>query len=151
MATVDAIAHSPRIALAGGSLLAAASLFALPSYYSAPKQPYQEAIHYLESARTDGQEIVVVFPTAKAMEYYLQRDSIPYRGRYRWVETATDYGRVTSSPAIGRAILVTSLFRVLRSTEPAVADQIEKEWVPVRTFRGTLGDGNITLWKRRSS
>jgi hypothetical protein len=39
---------------------------------------------------------------------------------------------------------------VLRADLPAVAERIERDWRPLRNFAGTIGDGDITVWVRKT-
>jgi hypothetical protein len=158
MATVDAFANFTRlnfisraparaVVLGMSGALALGSILTLPSYYSAPKQPYRQAIAYLENTRADHSTVVVMFPAAGGFRYYLGREHADTTD-YRFVATVNEYDGAVQGD--NRQVVVTSLFRVLRSTLPSLATRIESDWVPVRSFRGTLGDGGITVWRRRS-
>ena len=162
MATVDAIARSGRLprffarfssralTLGASVLFAAVSALALPSYYSAPKQPYRQAIHYLERTKGEDDRVIAVFPVAGGLKYYLGREGVTDLSPYRFVETMAAYDSAVQNRLSASDVLVTSLFRVLRSTTPPLAEVIERDWEPVRGFRGTLGDGSITLWRKRT-
>lgn len=146
MATIDAILRVPRLALGAGAIVAAASMALLPSYYTAPKQPYREAIAFLESSVPEG-NVVVPYPAASGFQYYVSRESLRDSARYRFAQTGVAYDSAAADPRA--QTMATTLFRVTRSAEPGVAERIEREWQPVRSFRGTLGDGNVVIWKRR--
>lgn len=135
-------------ALAFSSAIAAASLMALPSYYSAPKQPYRQAIRHIESQRRMHREVIVVYPATGAFRYYLPREGVRDTQGYHFVTSAAAYDSSLANVTGRRAVLVTTLFRVLQSESPAVATRITREWKEVRSFRGTLGGGSIVLWER---
>ncbi len=160
MATVDALAYSRRrpgflsripsryLSLGFCAVLTVASVLTLPGYYSAPKQPYRQTIRYLREAEPQS-DVIVVFPGAGGFQYYLAREGVD-AANYHYVMTMAEYDLAMRSSRIGRGVLATTLFRVLRSTSPPLAEKIEEEWVPVRSFRGTLGDGGITLWRKKA-
>lgn len=162
MATVDAAGHylarrhvmrnsraTLAVLVAGGSL-AAVSLLALPSYYAAPKQPYRSAIRRIEAARTPGAHVIVVFPAGGGFRYYLPREHVVDTSRYHFVETPAAYDSAMRAAGSGETLLVTTLFRVLRSTSPVLADRIAGEWVAATVLRGTVGDGGISIWRQRT-
>jgi hypothetical protein len=138
-----------RAMLIGVSAVACVvSVLALPSYYSAPKQPYRATLRRLEAQPRAGERVILVFPAAGGFRYYLARQSVD-TARYRFVTTAADYDSVYAPPFRSEDRLVTTLFRVLRSTEPALADRVERDWVPSSVLRGTLGGGDMTIWRPR--
>lgn len=161
MATVDAIARSRRrpgfltrvpsrvLALGLSAILAVASALTLPAYYSAPKQPYRQAIRHLETTKTAQSDVIVIYPAVGGFRYYLRQEAVPDSLAYHFVNTMADYDFALQSGDAGRQLLATTLFRVLRSSTPLLAERVEREWVPVKTFRGTLGDGNVMVWRRR--
>ena len=160
MATVDAITHSPRrpgflsripsrfLTLGFSAVLAIVSLLTLPAYYSAPKQPYRQAIKYLDGSTGPQADVIVVFPAVGGFRYYLSREHVDTTS-YHFVTTMADYDSALVSIVSRREVLATTLPRVLRSTTPPLAERIERDWVPFQTFRGTLGGGSITLWRKR--
>jgi uncharacterized membrane protein len=150
MATVDAFIRSPRIALAAGAALAALSVFALPSYYSAPKQPFRAAISYIESVRKPEQKVIVAYPASRGIRFYVMRDSTADLSNYLMQYNRAAFAPIMANPSSKDALLVTTLFHALRSDEPEVAATIEREWAPFQNFRGTLGGGNITIWRRKT-
>lgn len=142
---------SRNLVLGLSTALAGLSLLALPAYYSTPKQPYRKAIAQLETTWKDGDRVVVAYPAITGIEYYLERDRSPISGAFVFVRTPGALDSAEARAANGRVRLVTTLFRVLRSESPAFAAQILRDWVPVTTLRGTLGDGDINIWHRRAT
>ena len=138
------------VSLAIAVLLSGVSLLALPRYYSAPKQPYRSAIRHLEKVRGED-NVFVIFPGVGGFRYYLGRESVSDTAAYHYVSSVPEYAAALDSIGAADAFLTTTLFRVMRTSTPDLAERIEREWVPVRQFRGTLGDGTITVWRRRSA
>ncbi len=131
--------------------LSAASLLALPRYYSAPKQPYRSAIRYVEVQRRSGDDVVVVYPAVGGFRYYLPREGVNDTRAYHFVTDASDYDSALRSLAADKGLLVTTLFRVLHSASPELTQRIDQDWVAVTVFRGTLGGGGMTIWRRRGA
>lgn len=137
------------IALGSAAVLSAISLIALPGYYSAPKQPYRSAIRHVERQRSAGADVMVVFPAVGGIRYYLPREGVTDTAGYHFVTTPSDYRVAMDSIGTGSATLVTTLFRVLHSMTPPLAESIRTDWVEQTRFRGTLGGGDMTVWRRR--
>ena len=148
MATIEMLLVQPRRALAAGILISALSLALLPSYYTAPKQPWRAAIAFLESEHRD-RAVIVPYPAARGFRYYVTRTGLSDSARYHYVFTPGQYDSALADPR--QKVLATTLFRVLREADPITADRIEKEWDPARTVRGTLGDGNIVIWTPKAT
>ncbi len=139
-----------KAALGVTTILALISLLALPGYYSAPKQPYRAAIRYIENER-DGEAVTVVFPAVGGFRYYLAKEKVSDTATYHFVGNMTEYEAVLTSLRPGEGLLATTLFRVLRSGSDTLADRITRDWVAVKTFRGTVGGGDISVWRRRDA
>ena len=48
-----------------------------------------------------------------------------------------------------RVLLATTLWRILRIRSPSLAARIERDWQVSRVFPGTVGGGEITVWRLR--
>lgn len=164
MASIDAVGARLSAKLAPGSRLrrgtiilsasalpGALSLLALPAYYAAPKQAYRAAIRYIEAQRGAAEQVIVVYPAVGGFRYYLGKQGVRDTADYRFVTTASEYQSAFQSLHPRQGLLTTTLLRVLRSDTPLLADRIIRDWVPVRTFRGTVGDGDILVWRRAAT
>lgn len=139
----------PRRAALLGALLALASLMSLPRYYAIPKQPYRATLAYLQTIRQPETKVVVVYVAQTGFRYYVPRVGMGSTQDFAYARTPAEFDSLVA-PQMGQVILVTTLRRVLRADVPVVADRIEREWRPLRNFAGTIGDGDITVWVRRT-
>jgi hypothetical protein len=129
-------------------LLSAASLAALPSYYATPKQPYRSALGYVEAARRpDGLVIQIHF--AAAMRYYLGHAGIVEGTDYFQARTVETLDAILAAHPKRPVWLVTTFPRALRATVPDLDARIKRDWEIERRFKGTVGDGDIYVWKER--
>lgn len=141
-------ASHPRRAAVLSALLVVASVASLPRYYRIPKQPYRAALAYLETIRRPGERVVVVHAAQGGIRYYVQRMRLSSPGDYVYARTLVSFDSLASAQK-GNTFLVTTFPRALRADLPDIADRIERDWRPRRTFAGTIGDGDITIWARR--
>jgi 4-amino-4-deoxy-L-arabinose transferase-like glycosyltransferase len=141
-------ASHPRRAAVLGALLVVASIASLPRYYRIPKQPYRAALAYLETIRRPGERVVVVYAAAGGIRYYVKRTGVTSPEDYVYARTLVSFDSLASKQK-GGTFLVTTFPRALRADLPDIADHIERDWRPRRSFAGTIGDGDITVWARR--
>ncbi len=134
----------------GGALfLCAALALPLTAYYGVPKQPYREAVASAIAARQGG--IVVAVYTAQAgVRYYgvehaegaplIEGDTI------RYARTAAALEGIERMADGRRLVLVTTFERALRVGQPRLDALVRSGWRPAATFRGSVGDGDVTVW-----
>jgi len=129
---------------------AAASLAALPAYYATPKQPFREAVAWVDRARAPGDIVLAIQNATSGVEFY--------GTRIGWTE-GRDFTSVRSVPALdeqltahpaGSVWLLVTFPRALRLDLPDLDARIRTEWTIVREFPATIGDGAVTIWRRRS-
>jgi len=138
-----------RLVAGTAAVLAGASLLALPSYYAAPKQPYRAALNYIDGPLSGADPVIVVYPATGGFQYYLRKAKVRDSSRFRFVQSPAGLDSALAAQPDGRSVLVTTLFRALRAESSDLADLIERDWIPVAVFRGTLGDGDIRIWRQR--
>jgi hypothetical protein len=144
-ASIRNAAH-PRRAGIVGFCLAFASLFTLPAYYRTPKQPYRAAIQYIESVRTPGEPVVVIYAAGTGMKYYTRRLGVSGEHKYEYTRTLSAFDSLTRS---GKALVVTTFPRVIRADLPDVSRRLSTDWYPQRVFPATIGGGEITVWSKK--
>jgi mannosyltransferase len=141
-------ASAGRLTVAVVSLAALASIAALPAYYATPKQPYREAVAWLDAARAPGDAILAIQNAQSGVEFYGRRIG--------WKE-GTDFVAVRSVSALDEQVaahphgvvwLMVTFPRALRIDLPELDARIRAKWTEVRQLRGTIGDGDITIWRR---
>jgi len=139
----------PRRAAVVGSLVAFASLMSLPRYYATPKQPYRATLAYLETVRQPFEKVVFVYAAEMGFRYYVAKVGVRSPEDYVYTHTREGFDSLVA-PERGPVMVVTTLRRVLRAELPVVAARLEQEWRPVRNFAGTIGDGDITVWVKKT-
>jgi mannosyltransferase len=112
----------------------AASGFALIQNYRYPKQDFEGAIRFVESARQAGDNVVTAGATTFPLSQYYEK---PWKG----VETADQLRALCRQSS---AVWVVYTFpRYLAAAAPQVDEIIRKDFTVVRVFHGTVGDGDV--------
>jgi hypothetical protein len=57
--------------------------------------------------------------------------------------------KVLSSSSQEESFVVTTLPRFLRLRKPDLDARIQQDWQVIRSFPGTIGDGQISVWTSR--
>ena len=139
----------PRLATAGlVALVVAVSAGSLQYYYSTPKQAYRASIEYIESER-NGDELVIVVDLAEQGYRYYSSQLGANQESYRYVRSVEELDRVIST-SNQETILVTTLPRFLRLRKPELDSRIQEGWEMDRSFPGTIGNGQISVWTSNS-
>jgi mannosyltransferase len=147
-AEAPAVRH-PRRAVLLGALLAIASLISLRRYYNTPKQPYRAALAFLEQTRRPGEKFLIIYAAEQGFRYYVPKIATSNRDAYVYVRTQTSFDSVVLLTHANDRV-VTTFPRVLRADVPELAHRIEKDWHPQRSLPATIGDGEITIWEKKS-
>lgn len=133
----------PRFGMSGETLGTAAvgvlligSAAALPLNYRWPKQDYDGAMRFVESARRDGDRVVTAgYP---AMAAYVLLNEKPWP---RMMSAA----ELRDARAGGRVWMVYAFPRYVERGEPDVWAVIQRECDVQRVFRGTVGGGDVVV------
>jgi hypothetical protein len=143
-------ALAPRVATAALVLLVlAVSLASLRYYYTTPKQAYRASIEYIESERTDGEPVIVVDLAEQGYRYYGDLMGTRKEGDYYFVHSVEELDKVLSTSSQEESYVVTTLPRFLRLRKPDLDARIQQDWQVIRSFPGTIGDGQISVWTSR--
>ena len=129
-------------------LAAAGAASGLPRLYTLPKQAFRASIQYLEAERKPDEIVIVIHLAEKGYRYYGKRFGLKEGKDYFFVRSVEALEAVLSSHDGKRSFLVTTLSHPLRINYPDLDARIAKDWVVARTFPGTIGDGEITIWKQ---
>ncbi|HEY3824792.1 MAG TPA: glycosyltransferase family 39 protein [Bryobacteraceae bacterium] len=115
------------------TILLAASAYSLIANYRYPKQDYEGAIRFVETAKKN--EVVL---TAGAATY-------PLRQYYAkpWDSVETPEKLKTICKGDQPVWVVYTMPRYLEAAAPGVMEMIRKEFTVIRVFHGTLGDGDV--------
>jgi hypothetical protein len=116
--------------LAGAVLASGLSLI---PYYRTPKQDYTGALAFVKATRRPADSIVAVDLAAVGCRYYSPD--------IRAANTVSELERIRAE---GQPVWLLYTFpRSLRARFPQLATYIEEHYTIVRTFAGTVGDGEI--------
>lgn len=129
-------------------IIASFFLSTLRYYYRYPKQDYSGAISYVEPLRAPDGLVVVLHVAEAGFRFYGERLGTDQEHGYAYVRTLEDFDRVLAGHAGGDVFLATTLWGILDIDQPDITARIESEWAVERVFPGTLGDGDVILWRR---
>ena len=132
-------------------LATGASLASLSHYYTYAKQPYRASLEYVRAARRPGSIVVVVHLAERGYRYYGPSYGVLDGEGAFFVRSVAALDAVLGANPNAPAVLVTTLNRILRIDLPDLDARITRDWVEDRRFRGTLGDGDVVVWKRRAA
>ena len=139
----------PRRAVLLATLFALASLISLRRYYRTPKQPYRAALAFLEQTRHPGEKFLIIYAGEQGFRYYVPKVAGSDRDAYDYVRTLPSFDSLISQTQANDRV-VTTFPRVLHADIPDLANRIERDWRPQRLFPATIGDGEITIWEKKS-
>jgi mannosyltransferase len=143
-------ALAPRLATAALVLMVlAVCLASLRHYYSTPKQAYRASIEYVENQRTNGEPVIVADLAEQGYRYYGNLMGGRKDQDYYFVHSVEELDKVLSTSSQGESYPVTTLPRFLRLRKPDLDARIQQEWHVIRSFPGTIGDGQISVWTSR--
>ncbi|MGH9672606.1 MAG: glycosyltransferase family 39 protein [Bryobacteraceae bacterium] len=126
-----------RGASAACAAMVAVSGLSMRNVYG-PKQDYGGAMQFVESQRQEGDEVITVGLASWAYRNYFH---VPWGA----VESVAELEAVRSRAR--RTWVVYTLEPVLDSMHPELARAIRRDFTRVRTFRGTLANGEILVWR----
>ncbi len=130
-------------------LLSILSLTSLPSYYTTPKQAYRSSLTYVEKNRQPQDMVIVIHLAESGYRYYGEQYGIREGQDYFYVRSVAALDQVLSQNAGRHSWLVVTFPRALRISLPDLDARIQQDWVVAQEFPGTVGDGDITIWRER--
>lgn len=128
-------------------LAALISLVPLRRYYTVPKQPYREAIGYVEAERSGNGIVIAIHLAERGYLYYGARYGLQENRDFFLARSVSIFDKILSSHPGQPVYLVTTLPRFLHIDSPELEQRIAEGWTVARTFPATVGDGAITVWK----
>jgi mannosyltransferase len=134
--------------LGGMFCVAAVNIPALCQYYRMPKQDFRTAVSYLQSKPSKVYP-VSIYTAREGFAYYAKR--IGWRQNIDFFDTRTvpDFNAILQTHKPGELYLVTTFPRALHLDHPELESLIEKYWTVDKVFPGSIGDGDLTVWKPR--
>ena len=123
-------------ALAG--LMILGSAWSVRSAWIYPKQDFVGAMEWVDAQRKADEPVLV---TSLAVFPYTQY----FRREWKAVDSREE---LDAARAAGKPVWLLSTFPVfLKSRHPDAWETIEREFTPMRVFRGTIGDGEVRVYR----
>ncbi len=130
------------VGIAATILFIIGSLFLLPRNYQLPKQDFVGARDFVESSRSPQEPVASLGLASVAFEKY-------YAPHWKTVKTPKelDQLRTRSEPMW----LVYSFPKHTAAKYPDIVERVGLDFELVSTFRGTLGDGSVLVYRSRQN
>jgi hypothetical protein len=129
--------------------LVAVSAAMLPRYYRTPKQDYAAAITYANSLRGPGDVLVPLYLAKEGFDFYGPKLGLKEGSDFYNVRTDAEWTQTLSGRRTDQPIMVTTFKRALHIDLPQLEQRLQNGWVVAKVFPGTIGDGDITVWKAK--
>lgn len=120
----------------------------LMSYYRIPKQDFRSAVLYLKS-KPGKIYPLSIYTAREGVAYYASRSDMRLNQDYYDVRTIPEFTEVLRQHKPEQLYLITTFPRALHLDHPELEPLIEKYWVVDKVFPGSIGDGDLTVWKPR--
>ena len=138
----DRLAASfPKLRFAPAALLCAISVATLPAVYRHPKQDYTGARDFVRSQLAPGDSVAALHMAGRVYHLYYAHE---------WRETNTLEELEAIQSTAGRTWVIYTLPSYLETSRPELAAVLRERYEPVRTFPGTLGDGDLYVLRSKS-
>jgi hypothetical protein len=128
-------------------IICAASLASLEHYYSVPKQAYRASIKYIQEVRKPGEKVFVVLLAVTGYRYYCTRFGLLEGQDFIAVDSLEGFEEATGTDDSKLSYVITTLPRSLLINHPDLYARITQEYELVRVFPGTIGGGEIMVWR----
>ncbi|HEY9677488.1 MAG TPA: glycosyltransferase family 39 protein [Drouetiella sp.] len=128
--------------------VALVSVPTLLQYYKIPKQDFRGAVLYL---REKPEKIypLSLYTAREGFGYYANKNGMRLDNDYFDGRTLEKIDNVLKQHRLDQFYVVTTFPRALHLDHPELEALVEKHWVVDRVFPGSIGDGDITVWKPR--
>lgn len=141
-ARLAAALGKPASGAAWGTVLATlmilASAYSVRSAWIYPKQDFAGAMQFVDAQRKADEPVLVAGLAIFPYTQYFQRDWHPVKSK----------GEVDAARAAGKRVWVLTTFPIfLASRHPDVWETLEREFTKVGVFRGTMGDGEVRVYR----
>jgi hypothetical protein len=136
----------PKLTAAAVGIVCVVSLAALPIYYGRPKQDFRGAIRYVEEHRASGDLVLPLYLADWGYRFYGEHFGLVEHKDYFPARSLEALESVLRDHPGARTWAVMTFRRALRLSQPDLYTRIHDGWFPVRTFPGTIGDGDVSVW-----
>lgn len=141
---------TPKVVIVFVLLGCVVSLISLNRYYTVPKQPYRTSLEYIKANRQPGEIIIAVNLMEAGYRYYGKEFGLQEDIDFFIIHSEKMLDDVLSKSDQNNQYLVTTFFRGQSATHPELMARIQQDWMVVKTFPATLGDGEVTVWRQKN-
>jgi len=135
---LPAVRWGRALAWLPGLAICAVSAASLPRVYRLPKQDYTGARDYVLERLEPGDRVVGIHMAGKVYD-------LLYAPEWAEAEQAADVQAWLDATTAGHVWVLYTLPGYLRSARPELMDLFQQRFEPMKTFWGTLGDGQIVV------
>ena len=160
VSAIDAVAHRFRawqperqrlFTTSVVALLAIVSVASLKRYYTVPKQPYKQALRYVEQLRGPNDVVFLFHPTQVGMVYYGKKLNVPLEGNYIPVRWPGQLDSALKANAGKNVIAISTLERGMSTAPKSLIGRLRSGWQRDTMLAATIGNGEISIWSRRTT
>ena len=116
-------------------------------YYRMPKQPTRVSAEWLVGQQGDEDTVAAISLARWGLRYYGPKVGLREHEDFVVVDTAELFEALRRERGDGQLWVVTTLRRWSRLDAPELLDAVERDFQAVEIFDGTLGDGQVTIWR----
>ncbi len=138
----------PPVFLLGMLCLSAVNIPSLIQYYKIPKQDFRSALLYLQS-KPGKVYPFSIYTAREGVAYYANRLGLRFNQDFFDARTIPEVTEVLQKHSRADLYLVTTFPRALHLDHPELEPLMDKYWVVDKVFPGSIGDGDLTVWKPR--
>lgn len=128
--------------------IAAVNVPSLSTYYRIPKQDFRSALMYLKS-KPSRVYPVSVYTAREGVAYYAGRNGLRLNEDYFDARTVAEFEDILKKHHPADLYLLTTFPRALHLDHPELEPLIDRYWIVDKVFPGSIGDGDLTVWKPR--
>jgi hypothetical protein len=131
-------------------VLMAGSGVALAHYYRFPKQDFRGALKFIARVRQPRDLVLAVYLAKIGCRYYGPGLGLEEGRDFVVVQSVEEAERARTARSGGRVFAVVTLARATRMEYPDLDSYVRSGFRLVRSFPGTLGDGEVSVWEARA-
>ncbi|MBS1954100.1 MAG: glycosyltransferase family 39 protein [Cyanobacteria bacterium SZAS-4] len=138
----------PIVFLFGILCVAAVNLPSLIQYYKIPKQDFRSALLYVQSKPGKAYPFSI-YTAREGVAYYANRSGLRLNQDFFDARTIPEFTEILQKQNPANLYLITTFPRALHLDHPELEPLMDKYWVVDKVFPGSIGDGDLTVWKPR--
>ena len=121
----------------------------LVRYYSIPKQNYPGAVKFIAENHRPGDAVIVLYLAKYGYGFYASRLGMPLDEDTYFVRDPAAFQLVLLRHPGARVWIVSTFERALGIDLPDIHEALESEWDLAARFPGTIGDGNVLVYRSK--